>query len=150
MCKQNVCILPVLICCGRQVKKAPKKVYEEFDYSDLYVSTATAGPNVAEYEVRLLFFVRFKKIFYYSPFEAAHALSPSVGQIIEYEDYDNATDPYHESEYEYEEEYDERYGPAERQREDAVNALVPPEPPEVLREAARASCSCVSSSFSSR
>lgn len=44
-------------------------------------------------------------------------------QIIEYEDFDNATDGYHVNEYEYEEE-DERYGPAEREREFSLNAAV--------------------------
>lgn len=46
-----------------------------------------------------------------------------VGQIIEYEDYDNTTDYYHVNEYEYEEE-DERYGPAERDREFSLNTQV--------------------------
>ncbi len=44
------------------MERAPKKhvveEFEEFDYSDLYddisVSTVTAGPNVTEYEVRLV------------------------------------------------------------------------------------------------
>lgn len=44
-------------------------------------------------------------------------------QIIEYEDFDNATDGYQVNEYEYEEE-DERYGPAEREREFSLNAAV--------------------------
>lgn len=39
----------------------------------------------------------------------------NIGQIIEYEDYDNTTNYHHRSEYEYEEE-DERYGPAEREQ----------------------------------
>lgn len=48
----------------------------------------------------------------------------SVGQIIEYEDYDtNTTDMYHVNEYEYEEE-EERYGPAEREREFSLNTQV--------------------------
>lgn len=45
-----------------QEERTPKKPvveeFEEFDYSDFYddvsVSTVTAGPNVTEYEVRLL------------------------------------------------------------------------------------------------
>lgn len=48
-----------------------------------------------------------------------------VGQIVEYEDYDNTTDYYHVNEYEYEEEYDDRYGPAEREREYSLNTQVP-------------------------
>lgn len=47
-----------------------------------------------------------------------------VGQIVEYEDYDNTTNYYHVNEYEYEDEYDERYGPAERQQEFSLNAQV--------------------------
>ncbi len=47
-----------------------------------------------------------------------------VGQIVEYEDYDNTTDYYHVNEYEYEEEYD-RYGPAEREGEYSLNREVP-------------------------
>lgn len=47
----------------------------------------------------------------------------SVGQIIEYEDYDNTTDIYQVNEYEYEEE-EERYGPAEREREFYLNTQV--------------------------
>lgn len=52
-------------------------------------------------------------------------MSLCVGQIVEYEDYDNTTDYDHVNEYEYEEEYDDRYGPAEREREYSVNAEVP-------------------------
>lgn len=48
-----------------------------------------------------------------------------VGQIIEYEDYDNTTDVDHVNEYEYEDEYDDRYGPAEREREISLSAQVP-------------------------
>lgn len=47
-----------------------------------------------------------------------------VGQIVEYEDYDNTTDYDHVNEYEYEEEYD-RYGPAEREGEYSLNREVP-------------------------
>ncbi|KAM9314869.1 collagen alpha-1(XI) chain-like [Pholidichthys leucotaenia] len=92
---------------AEEVERVPKKhvveEFEEFDYSDLYtdpmVSSVTAGPNITEYE------------------------------IIEYEDYDNTTDDYHEKEYEYdyEEEYDERYGPAKRERELSLNAEDIPE-----------------------
>uniref|UniRef100_A0A667WJ99 Collagen, type V, alpha 3b n=1 Tax=Myripristis murdjan TaxID=586833 RepID=A0A667WJ99_9TELE len=89
---------------GLQVESAPKKhvveEFEEFDYSDLYddvsFSTVTMGPNVTEYEVRL-----------------------------KYEDYDNTTDDYQVTEYEYEDEYEERYGPAAREGEYSLNTQGP-------------------------
>lgn len=57
----TLCTVSALISHGLQVERKPKKhvaeEFEEFDYSDLYedrsVSTATAGPNDTEYEVRL-------------------------------------------------------------------------------------------------
>lgn len=57
----------------------------------------------------------------------------SVGQIIEYEDYDNTTDVYHVNEYEYEEE-EERYGPAEREREFSLNTQVLSIPQTYVKE----------------
>lgn len=108
-----------------------KPVVEEFDYSDFYddvsLSTVTSGPNVTEYEVRLPLGER-KRVG-----SVCWVLSPPlcdnsagvmcVGQIIEYEDFDNTTNTYEVNEYEYEEE-NERYGPAERERELSLNAEV--------------------------
>lgn len=50
-------------------------------------------------------------------------LCVNIGQIIEYEDYDNTTNYHQRIEYEYEEE-DERYGPAEREREFSLSTQV--------------------------
>lgn len=115
----------------RAPRKHLIKAFEEFDYSDFYddvsISTVTTGPNVTEYEVR-----QQEERQHELSFMCAHVFTSShlslcmfVGQIVEYEDYDNTTDFYHVNEYEYEEEYDERYGPAEREREFSLNAQVP-------------------------
>lgn len=63
MYKQNAIHTDIIPLVGFfQVERMPKKPvveeFEEFDYSDFYddvsVSTVTSGPNVTEYEVRLL------------------------------------------------------------------------------------------------
>lgn len=59
-------------------------------------------------------------------FPLRSSLCSSVGQFIDYEDYDNTTGYYRANEYEYEEEEEEeeRYGPAEREREFSLNTEV--------------------------
>ncbi|KAK3530708.1 hypothetical protein QTP86_032245 [Hemibagrus guttatus] len=83
-----------------EVQKVPRKqAVEEYDdlysdhYSDLSVSTVTAGPNITEYE------------------------------IVEYEELDNGTEYVVRDYEEYEEyeEYEDRYGPATREGNDHWN-----------------------------
>lgn len=109
------------------MKKRVVEEFEEFDYSDLFddlsASSVTSGQNVTEYEVRLSRSCSFMCA------PSVRSGPPSFvfvrfEQIVEYEDYDNATHLHHANEYEYEDEYDERYGPAEREREYSLNTQV--------------------------
>lgn len=98
------------------------------DYSDLYedlsISTVTAGPNVTDYEVSL-------STWGWVPLLSGPLVTSCVcagtHQVVQYEDYDNATDLSLLNEYEYEqeeEEEEERYGPAVREGEVLFNAQV--------------------------
>lgn len=102
--------------------------FEEFDFSDLYedlsISTVTAGPNVTEYEVRLMIWDWFLYSLYLFVISCVWVC---IHKLLEYEDYDNTTDLSLLNEYEYEEE-DERYGPAEREREVLVSMQVTVQP----------------------
>lgn len=121
---------------GFQEERTPKKhlaeEFEEFDYSDLYedlsISTVTAGPNVTDYEVSLSTWGGGGGgVPLLSGPLVTSCVRAGTQQVVQYEDYDNATDLSLLNEYEYEEEEEEeeeRYGPAVREGEVRFNAQV--------------------------